>query len=100
MLKGLPHQAACDGLVESRFLFRLLLRTNGEDPDMKRGSSLKVFFEATKKVFSRFIACDIPMWGCSSAGRALEWHSRGREFDPRQLHHTNQENITIHVPPF
>ena len=27
------------------------------------------------------------MWGCSSAGRALEWHSRGREFDPRQLHH-------------
>ena len=27
------------------------------------------------------------MWGCSSAGRALEWHSRGRQFDPDQLHH-------------
>jgi hypothetical protein len=26
-------------------------------------------------------------WGCSSAGRALEWHSRGRRFDPVQLHH-------------
>ena len=25
-------------------------------------------------------------WGCSSAGRALEWHSRGQEFDPPQLH--------------
>ena len=21
-------------------------------------------------------------WGYSSAGRALEWHSRGQEFDP------------------
>ena len=26
------------------------------------------------------------MWGCSSAGRALEWHSRGRQFDPVHLH--------------
>ena len=25
--------------------------------------------------------------GCSSVGRALEWHSRGRRFDPDQLHH-------------
>ena len=25
-------------------------------------------------------------WGCSSAGRALEWHSRGQGFDPPQLH--------------
>ena len=25
-------------------------------------------------------------WGRSSAGRALEWHSRGREFDPHRLH--------------
>jgi len=22
------------------------------------------------------------LWGYSSAGRALEWHSRGQEFDP------------------
>ena len=26
------------------------------------------------------------MWGHSSAGRALEWHSRGQEFDPPWLH--------------
>ncbi len=26
-------------------------------------------------------------WGCSSIGRALEWHSRGKGFDPPQLHH-------------
>ena len=26
-------------------------------------------------------------WGRSSAGRALEWHSRGRRFDPDRLHH-------------
>src|SRR5215831_13331650 len=28
-----------------------------------------------------------PAWGCSSAGRALDWQSRGRRFDPVQLHH-------------
>ena len=26
------------------------------------------------------------MWGCSSLGRALEWHSRGKGFDPPHLH--------------
>ncbi len=26
------------------------------------------------------------VWGRSSAGRALEWHSRGQEFDPLRLH--------------
>ena len=30
------------------------------------------------------------VWGCSSVGRALEWHSRGRRFDPDQLHQNNQ----------
>ena len=25
-------------------------------------------------------------WGCSAAGSAREWHSRGRGFNPRQLH--------------
>ncbi len=28
-------------------------------------------------------------WGRSSVGRALEWHSRGREFDPPRLHSTS-----------
>ena len=27
-------------------------------------------------------------WGCSSLGRALEWHSRGKGFDPPHLHHS------------
>ena len=27
-----------------------------------------------------------PIWGYSSAGRALEWHSRGQRFDPAYLH--------------
>ena len=26
-------------------------------------------------------------WACSSAGRAPEWHSGGRRFDPDQVHH-------------
>ena len=26
-------------------------------------------------------------WGCSSVGRAPEWHSGGRQFDSVQLHH-------------
>ena len=26
------------------------------------------------------------LWGCSSLGRALEWHSRGSRFDPDHLH--------------
>ena len=29
--------------------------------------------------------------GYSSAGRALEWHSRGQRFDPAYLHHEKQQ---------
>lgn len=32
----------------------------------------------------------ILIWGRSSPGRALEWHSRGSRFDPDRLHHDNQ----------
>jgi hypothetical protein len=28
------------------------------------------------------------IWGCSSVGRALAWHARGRRFEPDQLHFT------------
>jgi hypothetical protein len=38
--------------------------------------------------------------GCSSDGRALEWHSRGREFDPRQLHQKIQGVNQRKVNPF
>ena len=34
-----------------------------------------------------FCNMDNPRWGCSSAGRVLDWQSRGRGFDPHQLHH-------------
>ncbi len=27
-------------------------------------------------------------WGCSAVGSAREWHSRGRRFNPGQLHQT------------
>ena len=32
------------------------------------------------------------IWGRSSAGRALEWHSRGHRFDPDRLHQKEAEN--------
>jgi hypothetical protein len=34
----------------------------------------------------RLLACQVDRWGCSSVGRALEWHSRGQGFDSPQLH--------------
>ena len=32
-------------------------------------------------------------WGYSSAGRALEWHSRGQRFDPAYLHQKRPEIV-------
>ena len=34
------------------------------------------------------VPTELNIWGYSSAGRALEWHSRGQRFDPAYLHHT------------
>ena len=31
-------------------------------------------------------------WGCSSPGRALEWHSRGKGFDPPHLHQNKPQD--------
>ena len=36
------------------------------------------------------IKTDVRIWGYSSAGRALEWHSRGQRFDPAYLHHPKE----------
>lgn len=36
--------------------------------------------------------------GHSSAGRALQWHCRGRGFDPPWLHHINMTNIKFIFP--
>ena len=40
-----------------------------------------------------------PLWGCSAVGSAREWHSRGRRFNPGQLHqinHVGSVNLDIH----
>ncbi len=39
-------------------------------------------------------------WGCSSVGRAPEWHSGGRRFDPDQLHQPNQARSCSNRPTF
>ena len=48
----------------------------------------KVYFKRfgkTKEKLNKSI-----QWGHSSVGRALEWHSRGREFNSPWLHQINQ----------
>ena len=41
-------------------------------------------------LFSKIPDCELKIdfltWGRSSDGRAREWHSRGRGFDPHRLH--------------
>ena len=49
------------------------------------------FFEKTIDKSASFDIIDnvpneLNIWGYSSAGRALEWHSRGQRFDPAYLH--------------
>ena len=45
---------------------------------------IKSYIENKNSIkFSKFIE---DIWGRSSVGRALEWHSRGRQFDPDRLH--------------
>ncbi len=38
----------------------------------------RIDFDLTKLILKAFGS----IWGYSSAGRALEWHSRGPRFDP------------------
>ncbi len=48
---------------------------------------------------SHFSVLDFFEWGCSSAGRAHEWHSWGRGFDPHQLHHEKSRGCGFHSLP-
>ena len=53
------------------------------------------FFEKTIDKSASFDIIDtvpneLNIWGYSSAGRALEWHSRGQRFDPAYLHQKSQ----------
>ena len=34
-------------------------------------------------------------WACSSIGRALPWHGRGRRFDPDQVHSTQPQCFSL-----
>ena len=56
------------------------------------------FFEKTIDKSTSFDIIDsvpneLNIWGYSSAGRALEWHSRGQRFDPAYLHQTNGQLV-------
>ena len=48
-----------------------------------RRSFSKKFLRQTQKL--RIVS--LVAWGRSSAGRALDWQSRGQGFDPPRLHH-------------
>src|SRR6266508_5468805 len=50
------------------------------------GASEPIMSERVEEFTSRVLFCAAFAWGCSSAGRAPEWHSGGRRFDPVQLH--------------
>ena len=52
----------------------VLLLSKEERSD--RGEITKQVTEQLRCMKKKFL------WGYSSAGRALEWHSRGQEFDP------------------
>ena len=41
------------------------------------------------------VPTELNIWGYSSAGRALEWHSRGQRFDPAYLHQTKKRTSAI-----
>ena len=48
-----------------------------------------------KKLLTRIVLADIltivPVRGYSSAGRALDWQSRGQRFDPAYLHQNKKD---------
>ena len=56
-----------------------------------------------KKCFFGFFRCGqyafLPR-GCSSVGRALEWHSRGQEFNSPQLHQNGNQGLRKRRPFF
>src|SRR5690606_23911168 len=47
---------------------------------------------------SRSTAAAEPVWGRSSVGRALEWHSRGRRFEPARLHQRKHDRACSSRP--
>ena len=62
---------------------RLIVKKNQALADWKKAE-----FWGFQKVLSY-------IWGYSSAGRALEWHSRGQRFDPAYLHHSKWKGLFL-----
>ena len=56
--------------------------------------SPKLTFKLFTTTSSLFTITSYLIWGRSSAGRALEWHSRGHRFDPDRLHQREESSIS------
>ena len=56
-----------------------------------RRASVREEHRAVDHPWTGLIRFLFPPWGCSAAGSAREWHSRGHGFDPRQLHQLRQQ---------
>ena len=64
-------------------------------------SPLGCAFAGNRCIFLLITPCERPMTsvlfrGHSSVGRAREWHSRGRRFDPAWLHQISQSSQRLH----
>ena len=60
----------------------------------------KNFFDFFVDRGAAFWQCAFLPRGCSSVGRALEWHSRGQEFNSPQLHQKGNQGLRKRRPFF
>ena len=58
------------------------------------------FFDFFVDRGAAFWQCAFLPRGCSSVGRALEWHSRGQEFNSPQLHQKGNQGLRKRRPFF
>ena len=66
---------------------------NGNRIQIKRQKFEKIIDEM-KKFASVF---EILFWGCSSVGRAPQWHCGGRRFEPDHLHQKGTTDFSLVV---
>jgi hypothetical protein len=70
---------------------RCLPRVNRADPHAVLAPHLPACYD----LWLRFP----PLWACSAAGSAPEWHSGGHRFDPGQVHHPSLMDAGEGCPP-
>ena len=94
----------CRGVIVCHYIFSL-----GADEyscygieSVSEVASRRLFVILDKQAFHAYNAflrairtIDSPEWGCSSAGRASDWQSEGRGFEPHHLHHNF---VKAHAP--